>query len=76
MEKTDFIQVRIEPEFKEQVETILNQLGIKTTDAINMYLKQIVLTNGIPFNVQLPRPDTDKRYRTLQELYNKLDSEE
>lgn len=76
MEKTDFIQVRIEPEFKEQVETILNQLGIKTTDAINMYLKQIVLTNGIPFNVQLPRPDADRRYRTIQELYNKLDSEE
>lgn len=76
MEKTDFIQVRIEPEFKEQVETILNQLGIKTTDAINMYLKQIVLTNGIPFNVQLPRPDEVGRYRTVQELYNKLDSEE
>ncbi len=76
MEKTVFIQVRIEPEFKEQVETILNQLGIKTTDAINMYLKQIVLTKGIPFNVQLPRPDADRRYRTMQELYNELDSEE
>lgn len=76
MEKTDVIQVRIEPEFKEQVENILNQLGIKTTDAINLYLKQIVLTKGIPFNVQLPVTNTGKRYRTTIELFNALDSEE
>ncbi len=76
MEKTDFIQVRIEPEFKEEVEDILNQLGIRTTDAINMFLKQIVLTKGIPFNVQLPAPHLEKRYRAAEELYNSLDSEE
>lgn len=76
MEKTDFIQVRIEPEFKEEVETILNQLGIKTTDAINMFLKQIVLTKGIPFQVQLPIPTSEKRYRAAMELFNSLDSAE
>lgn len=53
--KTDILHIRIEPEKKKRVEVILKSLGLTTTDAINMFLSQVDLTGGIPFDVRLPR---------------------
>jgi DNA-damage-inducible protein J len=53
--KTDILHIRIEPEKKQRVETILKSLGLTMTDAINMFLSQVDLTDGIPFDVRLPR---------------------
>lgn len=43
----------IDPDIKEQAEAILNQLGIPLPEAIGMFLKQVVLQRGIPFEVKL-----------------------
>ena len=62
MAKTSNLYARIEPEVKEQAETILNALGIPVSNAINMFYKQIILQRGIPFEVKLPAsrvPDAD-----------------
>ena len=48
------LYARIEPELKEQAESILNSLGIPTSNAITMFYKQIVLQRGLPFEVKLP----------------------
>ncbi|CAA6827180.1 MAG: Unknown protein [uncultured Thiotrichaceae bacterium] len=45
---------RVEPELKGNAERILNQLGMNTTQAINIFLKQVELHKGLPFDVQLP----------------------
>jgi len=45
---------RVEPELKEQAELILNKLGIPMSNAVGMFLKQIVLQRGIPFEMKLP----------------------
>ncbi len=37
-----------------QAEAILNQLGIPMSNAIGMFLKQVVLHKGIPFEMKLP----------------------
>lgn len=59
MEKTATLNLRVNPEVKERAEAVLTQLGIPMSTAINMYLNQIYLTGGIPFNVTLPKvPDT------------------
>jgi len=48
------IYARIEPDIKTRAETVLGQLGIPLSNAIGMFLRQIVLQNGIPFEMKLP----------------------
>ena len=55
MPKSSSVFSRVEPELKEQAEEVLSQLGIPMANAINLYLRQIVLRKGIPFDVRLPR---------------------
>lgn len=54
MGKTTNLYIRLEPELKEQVELVLGQLGIPVSNAVNMFLKQVVLQRGIPFDIKLP----------------------
>ena len=55
MAKTDNINIRVEPELKKEVESILNDLGMNLAEAITIYLKQIVLTDSIPFIIKKPQ---------------------
>ncbi len=52
--KTTNVFTRIDPETKEQAEAILDRLGISMSNAIGMFLKQVVLQRGIPFEMKLP----------------------
>ena len=52
--RTANIYTRVDPETKEQAEAILNQLGIPMSNAIGMFLKQVILHRGIPFVMKLP----------------------
>lgn len=52
--KTANLYARIEPETKIPAEAILSALGIPVSTAINMFYKQIILHNGLPFKPQLP----------------------
>ena len=54
MTKTASIYTRVEPEVKVQVEQVLSKLGIPMANAINLFLHQIILHEGIPFDVKLP----------------------
>ena len=59
MEKTATLNIRINPEVKSSAETVLTQLGVPMATAIDMFLKQITLTGGIPFAITLPKaPDS------------------
>ena len=54
MAKTANLYARIEPELKNEAESILTELGIPASNAITMFYKQIVLHRGIPFEMKLP----------------------
>lgn len=54
MAKTTNLYVRLEPGLKEQAESVLGQLGIPISNAVNIFLKQVVMQRGIPFDVKLP----------------------
>lgn len=54
MAKSASVYARIDPVLKEQAEMILSALGIPTSNAIDMFFKQIVLKKGLPFEVRLP----------------------
>ncbi len=55
MARTSNIFARVEPEVKEQAEHVLKQLGIPMSKAIDLFLRQVVLQRGIPFDVKLPQ---------------------
>ena len=55
MEKSMTLNLRVNPVVKQQAEEVLKQLGIPMATAIDMYLRQIKLTGGIPFSVSLPK---------------------
>ena len=59
MEKTATLNLRINPEVKKSAEMVLAQLGVPMATAVDMFLRQVMLTGGIPFAVTLPKaPDS------------------
>ncbi|MBW2100374.1 MAG: type II toxin-antitoxin system RelB/DinJ family antitoxin [Deltaproteobacteria bacterium] len=64
MNKSVTIQARINPEVKREAQEILSQLHITMSEAIAMYLTQITLHKGIPFEIKIPNETTEK---TLKE---------
>src|SRR5699024_12753279 len=55
MEKTMTLNLRVNPTIKKQAEDVLKQLGIPMATAVDMYLRQIILTGGIPFSLSLSK---------------------
>lgn len=49
MGKTAIITTRVDPDLKNTTDQIFAQLGMTTAQAINMFLKQVELTKGLPF---------------------------
>lgn len=55
MAKTASINVRIEPEVKQQAEDLFGSFGISVTDAINIFLRTSIMEGGFPFTIRQPR---------------------
>lgn len=90
MAKTETIHMRIDSNLKSSAESLLNQLGMSTTEAISIFLKQVVLNGGLPFNVKIPRYNfetelamkeaikiskTGKGFSDVDALFEELDRE-
>ena len=54
MATTSVVYARIDNDLKDRAENILSQLGISPTSAVQMLYSQIVLHNGIPFELRIP----------------------
>jgi DNA-damage-inducible protein J len=68
MEKTSTVQVRIEPELKASVEEILDHLGLSMSSAISLFLKQVVLHDGLPFAVKIPNAETRAAFDEIEAI--------
>lgn len=55
------LNLRVNPTVKQQAEDVLKQLGIPMATAIDMYLRQIIMTGGIPFSLSLPKAPAAER---------------
>ena len=73
MAKSANLYARIEPEIKEQAESILSELGIPASNAINMFYKQIILQRGLPFEVKLPQHPLDVGDMTEEQFNAELE---
>lgn len=58
--KTELIHIRIEPDVKEQSEYIFKKLGVNTSYAVSMFLNQVILRGGFPFEIEPPKVNNDE----------------
>lgn len=73
MAKSANLYARIEPNLKENAEAILNVLGISASSAITMFYKQIVMHNGIPFELKIPNHPLDINKITEDEFNKEIE---
>lgn len=82
--KTSTVNVRVDPELKENVEHILDKLGLSNSEAIRLFYKQILHHKGLPFAVRIPnaetlnaldeaRAGTGSKYKTEEDLFSSWD---
>jgi DNA-damage-inducible protein J len=66
MNKSAFITARIEPKLKARASRVLAKVGVSTTDAITMFLRQVLLRSGLPFDVRVQNAATEKAIEELE----------
>ena len=59
MSKTSVVNIRTEPEIKKQVENLFSKFGISVSDAVNIFFHQSLMQGGLPFQIQLPKPNPE-----------------
>ena len=86
MSRSATIQARIDPEIKAQAQKILSKLHISMSEAISLYLTQITLQKGIPFDLKIPneltvqtlikseRGEEIHQVNSVDELFEELES--
>jgi len=52
------ISLRIDADLKAKADSVLTQLGLSTSDFARMALHQLVLRQGLPFDVKIPNAAT------------------
>ena len=84
VEKTEMVHARVDPQLKKAAERVFTKIGISTTEAIRLFLKQVELHKGLPFPVSIPNGETVaammetndaaalKRYRSFRELREQI----
>ncbi len=76
MAKTATIRARIEPRLKQEVEKLFKEVGLTTTEAINLFYRQVKLRNGLPFNVVIPNKTTEKVFKDTDAKRNLIRCED
>ena len=66
MSKTATIQTRINPELKQKAQAIFSKLNLSMSEAISLYLTQVTLHRGIPFEIKIPNELTLKTLQNIE----------
>ena len=51
MANTINVNIRVDEELKKQTELLLSEMGLNMTTAVNIFLRQVLRTGGIPFEI-------------------------
>jgi len=70
MNKSATIQTRIDPKVKNQAQKIFDKLNISMSEAISIFLTQVSLHKGIPFEIKLPNKLTEETLRKSEKGEN------
>jgi len=58
--KTATARARVNPVVKDKAEHILHELGLSVSGAFELFYRQVIVNNGLPFDVKLPNEVTRK----------------
>ena len=64
--KTATLQARLDPSLKKKGDIILKKIGITASQAVNAMYAQIVLQNGLPFDLKIPNKKTIQAIEELE----------
>ena len=53
------VRARVDSSLKNDTEKVFDKLGLTTTEAIRLFLAQVKLRGGLPFEVRLPTDNSD-----------------
>ncbi len=82
---TEPTNLRLDVETKKAAFAIFEEVGMKPAQAINLFLRQVVLQEGLPFEVKIPNSETleamreaesgddSRTYGSFADLRNELD---
>lgn len=56
---TSAINIQIDSETKREATKILNELGLSMSTAINLFLRQVIKRDGLPFEVVNSKPSKE-----------------
>ena len=70
MSKTSTVRARIDPMLKKEVEDLFHELGISTTEAINIFYHQVKIRQGLPFPIIIPNETTKEVFQDTDEGKN------
>lgn len=68
MSKSAMIRARMDPQLKDEVEQILDELGLSTTQALTLFYQQIRMNKGIPFRIRIPVDESQRTSRSIEPL--------
>ncbi len=71
--KKSAINIMVDSETKEEATKILKEVGLSMSTAINLFLKQVINHDGLPFEVRKPNEDTLKALRAAQDIIDNPD---
>ncbi len=58
---TSAINIQVDSQTKKEATNILNDLGLSMSTAINLFLRQVIKTDGLPFEVKNHKPSREMR---------------
>ena len=67
---TEPTNLRLDIETKKAAFAIFDKVGIKPTQAINLFLRQVVLQGGLPFEVKVPNAETRAAMQETEDRNN------
>jgi DNA-damage-inducible protein J len=72
MSKDAQITIRLEGRLRDEAEKVLKKLGVSINEAVNIFLSQVVLQKGFPFDVKIPNQETINAFRQTERDKDKL----
>ncbi|AHF66272.1 type II toxin-antitoxin system RelB/DinJ family antitoxin [Pseudomonas cichorii] len=72
--KTTDVRCRIDEELKDRATAVLNACGLTLSDGLRLFLRQVVATQGLPFEVRAPSEKTAQAMAQAREIRRQFDS--
>lgn len=66
--------IKLDVETKAKAKEIFKELGISMGEAVNIFLSQVALHKGLPFEVKIPNDETKKAIEEARKGINMQDT--